>query len=277
MPRRVLLVIVVALIGSACSADPKPTAAEVQWQKYAKIAEKPAVELEWRDRPDAPKGFTSKDMDTFAKTAVGLIEKGINAEVAHKSPDDAVDFVLDDLLSATKDDYTSAVRSNAYSEQGWQWFVASLYKGELAKPAKIIRVDWDTETVASELDDGTPSRYLSLSLQAFVVYPFGSAESPRNVVVRRMVKLNGFRPNGGPAWWPVLSTDTTPFGNDGCALIEDSTLLPLKKAKDIQSDLTDLQKAWDTKGVTPLGKVTKPDPKEIKKAKATCAARPEGV
>lgn len=277
MPRRVLLVIIVALIGSACSADPKPTAAEVQWQKYEKITDTPEVELDWRTRPDAPEGFTSKDMDTFAKTEVALIEKAISTEVAHKAPDDAADFVLDDLLTATKDDYVSAVRANAYDKQGWQWFVASLYKGELVKPAKVIRVDWETDTQVGKLADNTVARYLSLSLQVFVVYPFGPADDPRNVVVRRMVKLNGYRPNGGPAWWPSLRTDTTPFGNDGCALIADSTLRPFKTAKHIKADHADLKKAWDTKGVAPVAKSTRPDPKEVKKAKAECAAHPNGV
>lgn len=274
-----VLALGIALVASACSEnsnEPAPqataNAAQIQWKKFADIADKPEIKLDWRTRPDPPSGFTSKDMDTFAKSEVALIEKAISADVGHMKPDDAVDYVLADLPTGTRADYQSTIPSNPAGKRGWEWYLASLYKRDVAASSKIIRVDWATDTTAGALDDGTPSRYLNLSLQVFIAHDFGPVDHPRNVLVRRTVRLSGYKPNGGPDWWPSLTTTTSPFGNNGCALNEDSTLVPLEGAKYLKKDIAGLQKAWKVEGVAPLGKVTKPDPETAKKYEAICAA-----
>ncbi|MEJ7634712.1 hypothetical protein [Aeromicrobium sp.] len=278
-----LFVILASLVGSACNAKTTETntgakepPAQAQWKQYAEIADRPAVKLNWRDRPSPPKGFTEAEMDTFAKLEVGLIEKSISTKVASMGPGDAVDYVTDDLLTTTKDTYVREAAGVLEGENAWQWFLASLFDGARVEPAKIVRVDWDATRLIAELDDGTPAPVLKLTLQVFVVHTFGPKAHPRNIVVRRAVALRGFRPNGGPAWWPVLSTFTEPFGNDGCALKE-SVLRPLRAAKYVKKDLGALKKAWAAEGVAPIGETTKLDAKAAREYEAFCAAHPNGA
>lgn len=284
--RTAVLVAALGLAISACGdggggekpSKPRDTAAQTQWKTYAKAVAGPAVKLDWRDRPDAPAGFTGKDMDTFAKAEVALIEKSISPEVADMAPDDAQDFVLSGLLSRTRDNYLANVPKSPKGKHAWEWYVASMYKAEVSEPTKVIRVDWDTNTTMGTLDNGERAPYLSLTLQVFFVHTFGPKDHPRPVVVRRAVQLSGYQPNGGPAWWPSLITSTTPFGNDGCALAEDSTLRPLRGAKYLKADFKNLRKALDTKGVSPLtGKITKPNRDAAQKFAAFCAAHPNGA
>lgn len=282
--RTIAVAAVVALASSACGGAPaKPdrsgvTQVQAKWQKYAEIAARPAVKLDWRDRPNPPAGFTNSDMDAFAKREVVLIQRSSSAKVSRLAPDKAVDYVTAGLDYTTTRDYVSSIPPSAAGKKPWQWFLASLYKEDLLGPSKVIRVDWSTQTVADHLDNGTPARVLRLTLQVFVVHTFGPKANPRNVIVRRAVRLAGFRPTAGPAWWPALASQTLPYGNDGCALAEDSTLRPLHTAKYLQEDLTALGKDLGREGVIPIAdKNVKPDPKAEKEATAFCAAHPGGL
>lgn len=278
----VVLATLIGLTTSACGtqpATPAATPAQAQWAQYAKIADRPAVKLDWRDHPAAPKGFTDKDMDTFAKIEVSLISKSFSQKVAQMSPDDAIAYVMTDLTPATEYDYTSRLPKEIPGKHSWEWFLASLYKDNLTEPSKIIRVDWNTETRPGKLDDGTPSRYLNLTLQVFAVQTLGPKDHPRNIIVSRAVRLSGFKPNGGPAWWPGFSSKTFPYGNDGCALGEDSTLRPLRTVKYLKEDLVSLRKALAVKGVPAWRDrdFKKSEPKAIKAAAAFCAKHKDGM
>lgn len=279
--RLVVLAIGVTLACSSCGgAEPekKVTPVQAQWSQYAKIADAPEAKLDWKDRPDAPKGFTSRNMDTFAKAEVALIKKSISPKVGRMSPDDAVDYVLGDLLPASKDDYVSKIPNNPQGRHTWEWYVASMFVDEPIAPPKVIRVDWDTSTKANKLDDGTTAPVLNLTLQVFVAHTFGPADQPRNVIVRRAVQLSGFKPNGGDGYWPGLGTSTTAYGNDGCLLADTSQLRPLRGAKFLKADAKDLEKALAVTGVTDLSRITADDDPDAKKDFAAfCAAHPDGA
>lgn len=274
----------VALACGACSeasdSSPgrRPSAAEQQWQQYAKVAATPAATLGWKDRPATPAGFTDTDMDTFAKAEVALIKKSIDPKVGRMSPDDAIDYVLADLPPQTVADYTSKVPKNPTGKHAWEWYLASMFTDQPTAPPKVIRVDWDTSTRADKLDNGTTAPVLNVTLQVFVVHTFGPADKPRNVIVRRAVQLSGFRPNGGDGYWPGLGTSTTAYGNDGCLLADTSQLRPLRGAKYLKADAKDLKKALAATGASDLSRTaSEEDPEAEKDFTAFCAAHPDGA
>jgi hypothetical protein len=282
--RLVAATIAIALACGACSGrdesspDRRSSAADQQWQQYAKVADSTAVTLDWKDRPDAPAGFTDGDMDTFAKAEVALIKKSIDPKVGRMSPDDAVDYVLADLPPQTRADYTSKVPKNSAAKHAWEWYLASMFAEQPTAPAKVIRVDWDTTTRTDKLDNGNTAPVLNVTLQVFVAHTFGPADKPRNVIVRRAVQLSGFKPNGGDGYWPGLGTSTTAYGNDGCLLADTSQLRPLRGAKFLKADAKDLKKALAVTGVSDLSRIpADDDPETEKDFTAFCADHPDGA
>lgn len=263
--RLVAVTIGFALACGACSGssdsspDRQPSAAEQPWQQYAKVAGTSDATLGWKDRPDAPAGFTDADVDTFAKAEVALIKKSIDPQVGRMSPNDAVDYVLADLPPETRTDYTSRVPKNPTGKHAWEWYLASMFADEPIAPPKVIRVDWDTSTRTDKLDNGTTAPVLNVTLQVFVAHTFGPADKPRNVIVRRAVQLSGFKPNGGAGYWPGLGTSTTAYGNDGCLLADASQLRPMRGAKYLKADARDLKKALADTGVSDLSRVASDD------------------
>jgi hypothetical protein len=57
------------------------------------------------------------------------------------------------------------------------------------------------------------------------------------------VLVRGFRPNGGPEWWPGVTFDTYPYGNDGCYLVDNSRLVPTRRLDGLRGDIKDLR-SW---------------------------------
>lgn len=100
----------------------------------------------------------------------------------------------------------------------------------------------NTTTATDTTDSGQRANYLIVTVQAHIAQTVTTKKYGRvPIVVRRTVEAAGFRPRGGPEWWPSVRARTTPFGNTGCRLYRDAILEPLADPADLRQDVAGLR------------------------------------
>lgn len=192
----------------------------------------------------APAGFTQADVDALGRRAVSVLQRSTAPRLSSMDPDDAVDFVYDPQPSLTKFDFE---RDAIKATQGYPWQLTAASRfPETPTQARAIRVVANAKSYDGNLDDGTPSKYLTVTVEAHLVQDvpvtgskFGGKTVP--IVSQRAVSASSFRPRGGPEWWPSVRARMSPYGNDGCTLLDEPLLVPLTDTDVLRQDLAGLK------------------------------------
>lgn len=184
--------------------------------------------------------FEQPDVDALANRALDVLRRSTNPRLSKLGPTDAVNFVYAHQFGETTFDFKTNASSLTGGHQ-WQWLAASRYKTTPSRP-KILRVTGRVSHDTGQLDDGTKTPFLVVTIQAHIVQSIHTVDDGTvPIVARRTVAASAFRPRGGEQWWPEVLTRTTPFGNDGCALYSDSALVPATRPDELRRDLSDLE------------------------------------
>jgi len=195
----------------------------------------PTVEVTHDGLPKAPKPFDADDVKIFADEVERILQRSVSNDVATLSPGDAVSAVtteqFDDTIYAMRRDM-----AEAYGDHHWEWNVASRFDQTQSEPPRIVKVTWKVEARDPE-DNDTPDDILYVTLQAHVVQTIGKGKDRNTFLTRRTIGLSGYRPGGGPDWWPYLSMTSHPYGNLACPLYTDALLVPQTDAAAMASDL----------------------------------------
>lgn len=221
--------------------------------EFRETVDRPAKPLTTNLGLKPPAGFTQADVDALARRAVSVLRRSTAPRLSNMSPDEAVDYVYAQQPTPTRFDFE---RDAIAASQGrpWQWLAASRFS-KTPSTAEVIRVAANVKKYSGRLDDGTPAPYLAVTVEAHLVQQVASPNQQTNegqsggadpatvpIVSYRAVQASGFRPQGGPDFWPSVRARTSPFGNDGCSLDEDTALLvPSTDADVLREDLANLR------------------------------------
>ncbi|WP_148076998.1 hypothetical protein [Nocardioides aurantiacus] len=221
--------------------------------EFQETVDRPAKPLTTNLGLKAPAGFAQADVDALAQRAISVLRRSTAPTLSKMAPDEAVDYVYAQQPAPTRFDFE---RDAIAGTQGrpWQWLAASRFP-ETPCRAKAIRVAANVKKYNGRLDDGTPAPYLTVIVEAHLVQqvPIPNRETDADepgdtdpatvpIVSYRAVLASGFRPRGGPGFWPSVRTRTSPFGNDGCSLDEDTALLVPSTDPDVlREDLANLK------------------------------------
>ena len=240
--------------------------------EFNNVADEPAIRLTPSLGLKPVAGFTQTDVDALAKRAVDILTRSGQPRLTRMAPDTAIDYIYAHQYPATTYDFKSNAASLA-SGYDWQWIAASRYNKTPTTPPKIIKVNAAVTTGKGHLDDGTPARYLQVTVQIHALQQIPSDHGTAPIVVRRTVQASGYRPRGGPNWWPTVVTRTGGlFGNSGCALFKGARLVPLTDPDVMRTDLADLKISIANKDLIPENFGNFADPKATRKyIQQTCA------
>lgn len=299
-PRIVAAALALALTSGlvACSANTNPSGDTVG-DATGQDAELVALWADFRETVDVPgkpltvgslklkvpAGFTQADVDALARRAVSVLQRSTAPRLSSMDPDDAIDFVYDPQPSLTKFDFE---RDAIKATQGYPWQLTAASRfPETPSEARAIRVVANAESYDGNLDDGTPSKYLAVTVEAHLVQDvpvtgseFGGETVP--IVSQRAVSASSFRPRGGPDWWPSVRARMSPYGNDGCALLDEPLLVPLTDTDVLRQDLAGLKSTLRSTEVSATSfnaaTLTAKDRREMEKRadeyESECADRP---
>ena len=251
--RRLVMGLVVLLTVAACGSDDgakkdddqKPAAASAAFAEFTDGLK--SVKITQDDLPKAPKPFTDAQVRIFADEVERVLNLSISADVATLSPEDAVSAVtveqFDDTSYAMRRDF-----AEAYGDHRWEWNVASRFEQAPTEQARIVKYVWAVESRDPE-NNGNDDDILYVTLQAHVVQTIGKADDRRTFLTRRTVSMSGYRPGGGPDWWPYLAVESHPYGNAPCPLYTDALLVPETDAEALSSDLAGAKVSMAEKSV----------------------------
>lgn len=239
--------------GRGASSDTTELAAA--WAKFRTAVDRPARPLTIDLGLQAPAGFTQSDVDALARRAISVLRRSTAPRLSNFDPDQAVDYVYQTQPVETKADFErDAIRTT--QGRPWQAMAASRFPS-VASAAKVIRVAASVKKYDGITADGTSAPYLAVTVEAHLVQEVstqgGTPGSPTSVpiVSYRAVSASSFRPRGGADFWPAVRSRMIPYGNDGCALTSESTLLvPLTDPAVLREDLANLKSTLRSREVS---------------------------
>ena len=102
---------------------------------------------------------------------------------------------------------------------------------------------WQLDTAPGTLNDGTEAPRLQVTLSTAIEHLIKNDTSGQSepVVVQRTVIIRGFKPLGGPDWWPGIGIQMTPLFGGKCAPANGSILTPSDNPKILKDDLKSLR------------------------------------
>jgi hypothetical protein len=211
-----------------------------------------AVELTKADLPDSPPdGFNRAEVEALADRALDLARRGVSPALEGLSPADAFAYVFAGQYPRT----TEAARDDSRAATGgydWEWAWASLFDKQPRTPARVLSARWTVESEPAKLGDGTSAPLLRVVLSVIFEHDVpvettedaaGSPGPVEPVLVKRSIVVQGYRPLGGPAWWPAVGVQTEPLLGGKCAPVNGSLLTPTRNQKIIREDLQKLRTA----------------------------------
>lgn len=236
--------------GPTASRD---SASKALWAEMGEISNRPKIPLRAPANLAPTAGFAQADVDALTRRALDILRRSTNPRLSRVSATEAINRVYAGQYAPT----TYEFKQDAIAlTQGydWQWFAASRFKKEAGTPSgpKVLKVAGAVSSGRDQMDTGEQASFLRVTIQAHIAQYVESEEFGRvPVIVRRTVRASGFRPRGGPDFWPSIITRTVPFGNTACGLYQGATLDPLTKAGDLRRDLASLKDSLNTRGVVP--------------------------
>lgn len=235
------------------SAPPKKSPTLVRLEQ---ITGRKTASLDLAELPAPPAGFNRQEVEAFAKRAIEVIERGIAPQLTDMTPEQAFDFVFATQYPET----TELSRSSSATAAGrydWEWAWASMFQSPPEKPATILAAHWQADTVSGTLSDGTSAPQLVLTLSATIQHlvPDPTEGSDGDVdarlepiVVQRNVIVRGFRPLGGPDWWPGIGIQTDVLFGGKCALVNGSKLTVVRDQQILARDFKKLRRLINQPG-----------------------------
>lgn len=256
---------------SEASADLKRLNAA--WADFREVADRLPGRPLTLPRMSATRSFAVEDVGVLARTARRITLQSIDPRLSAMSPDAAFRSAMGGTYPATRDDARVRLES-ATGDASWQRLAASRFprSAKLGRP-QVIDARWKWGESSGTTDDGTRSPVLWVGVQTFTRTPVTVGGQTYPVVVRRTVNLSSFRPRGGPAWWPAVTFDSWPYGNDGCYLSPGTTLVPTRRVDGLGGDLKDLR-SWLSPTALAAGSKVRdnivwPDYEKLKKQRAS--------
>ncbi|WP_134765129.1 hypothetical protein [Nocardioides sp. 1609] len=162
------------------------------------------------------------------------------------APLDAFNYTFSNQYRAS----TRAARiatTAAVGDFDWEWAWVSLLEPVPTKQPEILALRWQVQSTPGELADGEPAPQIGVSLSVAIKHEArddapdatsGTADSAsRPIVVERTVVVRGFKPQGGPQWWPAIGVQTSMYFGGKCAPVNGSILTPSADPKIVAADL----------------------------------------
>ncbi len=218
-----------------------------------KLTDRPAVPLEAPANLEPAGAFEQADVASLAERAIDIVGRSVDPKLSSMTASKAIDYVFSNQYSDTAFEFKQNATSFTYGYD-WQWLAASRYPKKTGTPSKpkILKITADTSTGRDTTDQGERTDYLIVTLQVHVVQTVNTSKYGRvPIVVRRTVQASGFKPRGGPDWWPSLRARTTAFGNTACGLYRGAILQPLSDSSDLRRDVADLRNSLDSRAMVP--------------------------
>ena len=235
---------------SSAAASPAATPSDAGERPVSELeatidaATSQTAHLNLSNLPAAPAGFTAADVRAFAKRAVELIERGSSPDLTGKSPTDAFNYVFANQYPDTK---RQAANDSQAAADGydWQWAWATQFATRPLGPPTILDAQWQVQTVPGELPDGTAMPRLQVVLSTATKHLVADDRDPSGppapIVVKRAVIVDGYRPRGGPLWWPAVGVQTETWFGGKCAPSNGSVMTPAHRPSTLKADLRALQ------------------------------------
>lgn len=280
--------VVVAPLLSGCggqdSASPDKAAGdgaatastEALWAEMRQVVDRPAVPLRAPANLKPAAGFDQADVDALADRTIDILRRSTDPNLSRLNPSEAINRVHANQYAPTTFEFKQDAIDNTVGYDR-QWLAPSRYPKTAGTPTapKVLKVTGAVTTDTDEIDAGEQAPFLTFTVQAHIAQTVTSKEYGRvPIVVRRTVRASGFRPRGGPEWWPSVMARTAPFGNTACGLFEGAILDPLDNAGDLREDLANLNDSLDTRGVVPGAFDEVSDPDELRDYIETECAKP---
>ncbi|KQY55822.1 hypothetical protein ASD11_15065 [Aeromicrobium sp. Root495] len=202
-------------------------------EKYAETLS--TVRLDVGAHTAPPQGFERADVLAFKRQILELMRRSLSSRTANLSLDAAYDYVTESLYAATLDNVDDGLPDVFGND--WKASLATTLGQRPVRPARLVTADWTTTSKPAELDDGTPSRTLTVRLDVHAVVTTGTDARPNTIILRRHILLRGFRPRGGPDWWPVLGFGTQNWGVNECESQAVDALVPETDASELRKQL----------------------------------------
>lgn len=260
------------------TGDGRPTSATTKalWAQMRRVVERPAVPLRAPSDLKPIGEFTRADVDALADRAIDILKRSADPKLSRLNPSQAVNRVYANQYGSTTFEFKQdAIDTNRGYD--WQWLAASRYPKEAGLPTatKVLKVTGAVSTDTDRTATGERAPFLTVTVQAHIAQTVTTKQYGRvPIIVRRTVRASGFRPQGGPEWWPSVMARTTPFGNTGCGLYRGAILDPLDDPDDLRRDLASLEDSLNTPGVVSDPIDTRPDSDELRDFIETdCAKR----
>lgn len=251
-----------ALTGCGASTEPGERASAAQgsqansddaemktlWAEFEDVVDMPAKRLTTNLGLKPQAGFAQVDVDALAARAVQVLKRSADPELSDMEPDAAVDYVYEQQYRLTQFNFERDAAAATFGHD-WQWLAASRYPATASK-ARVIKIAAAVSHTTGKTDDGTTEPILRVTVEAHILQTVPDADHGTvPIVVRRAVEASGFKPRGGPDWWPAVITRATPFGNSGCALFKSAELKPLTDPDTLREDLANLNISLRAKSI----------------------------
>jgi len=220
------------------------------WSQFQTLADRPAVPLTTNLGLKPVAGFTQADVDALTRRAVDVLKRGIQPRLSKMDPNKVIDYVFANQYDQTTFKFKTD-SSDYLAGYSSDWLAASIYQKTPTTAPKVVKVAAKVARDSGKLDDGTTAPLLRVTVQAHAAQLVRSASGKVPIVVRRTVQVSGFKPRGGPDWWPGILADTSPYGNAECPLYDGSKLIPLTDPGSLRKDLAALKISLGSKGMVP--------------------------
>lgn len=205
--------------------------------------------------PETPDGFRDAEAVALAERAIDLVTRGVAPRLTKMSPSSAFEYVFATQYPAT----TESARAGTASVAGkydWEWAWASRFESEPPLPSRFLVSRWQVERVQVPGSGKALRVTLSVAVEHLVPDHTGTRRGVDSnattdpivlhpIVMQRTVIIQGFRPLGGPRWWPGVGLQARPLFGGQCAPINGSVLTPatrtatLDRGFDILSDFVE--------------------------------------
>lgn len=249
------------------SSDADADTAEL-WDDMRDIANGPVVRTRAPSGLQPTAGFNRADVRALADRALDVLRRSTEPRLSRLTATEAVDEVYAGQYPQTAFQFKQEAIDRTPGLD-WQWSAASRYPRPSGVPTepRFLKITGKVSSGQDGIDDGTTAKFLTVTIQAHIAQTVESDRYGRvPIVVRRTVRASGFRPRGGPDWWPSVSVGTVPFGNTACGLYRGALLDPITDGGDLRRDVESLKISLDSPTLIPEQSISASDADKLRDA-----------
>ena len=207
------------------------------WATFTEVANTPEPRRLTIPELTGTRSFSASDVAVFARLARQITQRSIDPRLTRMSSERAYEYVMGGAYLGSRNSARSNL-INAANGVRWEQNVFNQFPEDagLGK-THVLDVRWKWGQQAGTLGSGKTAPLLWVGVQVFTRTPVTVDGATHPIVVRRTVLVRGFNPTGGLDWWPAVTFNTWPYGNDGCTLRTSPRLVPTRRVQGLRDDL----------------------------------------